>query len=232
MAARRYKGGPLDPNAPENVLQQTASHSWANGIAAVVSLIALAFSAYSLWETSLRQAELKVFVPPVIQFAAPYNNSNFEVVQIPVTLTNEGARTGTVLSLSLDVRNPRTGDVKSYYAAAFGMWSPDRSGNGGLPPFAPMSIAGNSSQTQTILFYTRGDEQKPNEHIRSAGSYEFELALDTAEETTAGGDQTAGADQKVRASFMRELKRFDARAFNTGTLPLYAPDWSTASSGG
>lgn len=226
MSAQRYTGGPLDPNAPENVLQQTASHSWANGIAAVVSLIALAFSAYSLWETSLKQAELKIFVPPVIQFSAPYNNSNFEAVQIPVTVTNEGARTGTVLSFNLDVRNPRTGETKSYYAAAFGMWSPDQARNGGLPPFAPMSIAGNSSEMRTVLFYTRGEDQKPNEHIRSTGGYDFELTLDTAEAATDDGAMT------VSARFTRELKRFDARAFNTGTLPLYASDWSTSTSDG
>jgi len=32
-------------------------------------------------------------------------------------------------------------------------------------------------------------------------------------------------------SFDRELRNYDARAFNTGTLPLYAQDWRSSVSG-
>jgi hypothetical protein len=58
------------------------------------SAIALLFSGYSLWDTSLKAADLRAFVPPVIQFPAPYHNSNFEVIAVPITLTNEGAPLG------------------------------------------------------------------------------------------------------------------------------------------
>lgn len=53
---------------------------------AAISAIALAFSAYSLWETSLKSSDLQIFVPPVIYYSSPYNNSNFEMIQIPVTI--------------------------------------------------------------------------------------------------------------------------------------------------
>lgn len=53
MTSGNYKGGPLDPNQPDNVVRDTASGRTSNRIAAIVSLVALAFSAYSLWETSL-----------------------------------------------------------------------------------------------------------------------------------------------------------------------------------
>jgi PIN domain nuclease of toxin-antitoxin system len=58
-------------------------------ISTVASTIAILFSAYSMWETSLKRAELKVFVPPVIRYASPLQNSNFEVFSIPVTIANE-----------------------------------------------------------------------------------------------------------------------------------------------
>jgi hypothetical protein len=52
-----------------------------------------------LWESSLRPADIHLYVPPVIQFAAPYQNSNFEMIAIPLTVANEGAQTGTLLSM-------------------------------------------------------------------------------------------------------------------------------------
>jgi hypothetical protein len=67
---------------------------WAS---ATVAAIALIISAYSLYETSIRRPRLRLFVPPVIQYSSPYNNSNFEVLGIPVTIANLGARSGTVL---------------------------------------------------------------------------------------------------------------------------------------
>jgi hypothetical protein len=186
--------------------------------AAVLSLIALGFSGYSLWETSLKAAEVQVFVPPVIQYAAPYQNSNFEVIAVPVTLSNEGARTATVLSMELAVTDPRTKATKLFYAADFGRWSMERTRTGAYEPFAPLSLAGRSSRTESVLFYTRGQEQQPNEIIRQPGEYQFKLTLDVAEDT-----------QKPSVTFDRSLLNYDARAFNEGTLPLYSADWQSAS---
>ena len=142
-------------------------------LAAILSLFALALSGYSLWETSLKQAEVQVFVPPVIQYAAPYQNSNFEVIAVPVTLTNEGARTATVLSMELAVTDPRTKQTKRFYAADFGRWTMERTRTGAYEPFAPLSLAGRSSRTESVLFYTRGDDQKPDQLIRRAGAVQF-----------------------------------------------------------
>jgi hypothetical protein len=61
-------------------------------LSAVISVLALVFSGYSLRDSSLKAPDLKVFVPPVIQFSAPYNNSSFEVIEVPVTLLNDGGR--------------------------------------------------------------------------------------------------------------------------------------------
>jgi len=186
--------------------------------AAVLSAVALAFSGYSLWETSLKEADVRVFVPPVIQFSAPYQNSNFEVIAVPVTLANEGARTATVLSMELAATDPRTGATKKFYAADLGRWTMERTRSGAYEPFAPLSLPGRSSRTEQVLFYTRGEDQKPNELIREVGAYGFTLSLDVAE-----------SEAKPSVNFERALLNYDARAFNEGTLPLYSADWRASS---
>ncbi|MCZ7593579.1 MAG: hypothetical protein M5U16_00680 [Hyphomicrobium sp.] len=187
-------------------------------LAAVLSAVALAFSGYSLWETSLKQADVRVFVPPVIQYAAPYQNSNFEVIAVPVTLANEGARTATVLAMELVATDARSKQTKRFYAADFGRWSMERTRAGAYEPFAPLSLAGRSSRTETVLFYTRGEDQKPDQLIREPGSYSFSLVLDVAE-----------SDKKPTVTFDRALLHYDARAFTEGTLPLYSGDWRASS---
>lgn len=186
--------------------------------AAVLSAIALVFSGYSLWETSLRQADVQIFVPPVIQYASPYQNSNFEVIAVPVTLTNEGARTATILSMQLAVTDPRTQQTKHFYAADFGRWTMERTRTGAYEPFAPLSLAGRSSRTEQVLFYTRGDDQKPDQLIEKVGPYHFELVFDVAE----------SAD-KPKVAFDRSLLFYDARAFQERTLPMYSADWQSSS---
>jgi hypothetical protein len=187
-------------------------------LAAVLSLFALLMSAYSLWETSLKQADVKIFVPPVIQYAAPYQNSNFEMIAVPVTLTNEGARTATVLSMELAVTDPRTKRTKRFYAADFGRWTMERTRTGAYEPFAPLSLAGRSSRTESVLFYTRGDDQKPAQLIEAVGPYNFELIFDVAESRS-----------KPTVKFDRSLFYYDARAFTERTLPMYSADWQSSS---
>ncbi len=200
-------------------------------IATFVALIALAFSAYSLWETSLKQPDVRIFVPPVIQFSAPYNNSNFEVIAIPVTFANEGARTGTVLSMELAVTDPRSSQTKLFYAADFGRWTMEKTRAQAYQPFAPLSLAGRTSRTETVLFYTRGDDQKPPQIIEKTGPYQFRLTLEQAVADDLGIVDRWLASGPVSVSFERELRFYDARAFNNGTLPLYANDWRSTQGG-
>lgn len=200
-------------------------------VATIVALIALLFSAYSLWETSLKQPDVRMFVPPVIQFSAPYNNSNFEMIAIPLTFANEGARTGTVLSMELAVIDPRTSQTKLFYAADFGRWTMEKTRAGAYQPFAPISLAGRTSRTETVLFYTRGDDQQPPQLIQATGPYQFKLTLEQAVADDLGVVDQWLATGPVSVSFERELRFYDARAFNNGTLPLYAKDWRSTQGG-
>jgi hypothetical protein len=86
----------------------------------IAAAVALVFSAYNLWQASLRPSDLRIFVPPVISYASPFQNSNFEAFAVPVTITNEGARTGTVLSMTLTVTDPVKNLSKRFYSADFG----------------------------------------------------------------------------------------------------------------
>src|SRR4051812_17176103 len=119
----------------------------------VGSAAALVVSAYSLYQTTLKRAAIQVFVSPVIRYASPYQNSNFEAFAVPVTLTNEGARSGIIMSMDLQVRAPERDVIKRFYSADIGQWSIEKNRTGDFRPFAPMVLAGRTSHTETILFH-------------------------------------------------------------------------------
>jgi hypothetical protein len=196
--------------------------------ATLLSAVAVIFSGYSLWDTSLKSAELQAFVPRVIYYASPYNNSNFEMISVPVTITNEGAQTGTVLQMDLAVTDPRTKQTKHFYAAEFGVWSMERTRTRSYTGFAPLSLAGRTSRTESVLFYTRGDDEKPEQLIREVGPYEFTLTLTEAE--NKNGLLGGGKKKPISVSFERVLPFYDARSFESGTIFMHAKDWQTASS--
>jgi len=193
--------------------KRSAATGW---VTTVFSAVALLFSAYSLWESRLKQSDLRVFVPAVIEYSSPYQNSNFEAIVIPVTISNEGARTGTVLSLELDVTDPKTNQTKRFYAANFGRWTMERTRNSDYQPFAPIALAGYTSRTETVQFYTRGEEEKPPQMIRQPQAYRFLLTLRDVANAQRG---------PTTVSFERELRDYDARVFNKGTLWLTPNDW-------
>ena len=181
MTKNTWTGGRLDPNAPDNVAQNAAqaaahpveagrahgSHSLSNWIAALVSLVALAFSAFSLWETSLKQPDLQFYLSPVVHYTR--DGDNAEVFALPVTISNQGARDGAVLSLDLRVKANNGGMERDFYSAytvdgsffvppgrydmnARSFERVDRP----KTPFAPISVPGRGTYTGTILFYNKG----------------------------------------------------------------------------
>jgi hypothetical protein len=214
----------------EAIAVDAGASSKGGRLAAIFSAVALALSVYSLWESSLKPADLRVFVPPVIQYSAPYQNSNFEMIAIPVTLANEGAQTGTVLSIELSVTDPRTHETKQFYSAEFGRWTMERTRSGAYQPFAPISLAGRTSRTESVLFYTRGEQEKPDQLIHEIGSYRFRLRLEEAISEDIGSFGWLWHRPLPTLNFERELHSYDARAFNSGTLPLYAKDWRSTTS--
>jgi hypothetical protein len=96
----------------------------------------------------------------------------------------------------------------------------ERTRSGAYQAFAPMALAGYSSRTETVQFYTRGEEEQPPQIIRETQPYRFTMTLrDVADDRRA----------PATISFERELRHYDARAFTNGTLWLFPKDWHTAS---
>jgi len=199
-------------------------------ITAVASALALLFSAYSLYETSVRKPDLRAFVPPVIRYSSPYNNSNFEVFEVPVTFLNLGARAGTVLSMDLEVENPRDKTRKLFYSAEFGRWTMDNANALNFRPFAPISLPGKASVSESVLFYARADE-KVEQLAHDKGRYRFKLTLNSVFPEDLGMLDRLWISKPSPVSFEMEMPEIDHRVFTQGTLPLHAPDWHVAEPG-
>ena len=131
-----------------------------NRLATLVSAFAFAFSAVSFYETVLKQPNLRVYVTDTLAYTRdPWGG--YEVVAVPLTIANSGARDGAVITLELDVKNVDTGKAETFTSA----YTADAQYFGGSDdvakrikrpklPFAPLSIAGRGAFAGVILFYS------------------------------------------------------------------------------
>ncbi len=103
--------------------------------------------------SALQGAELEVYVPPTIHYARD-GGGDTELFAIPITIANEGARSGTVISMELEVQNLKTNATKRYYSAFLG--EHPREATALNRQFAPLSIAGHAVFTETVRFYPVG----------------------------------------------------------------------------
>jgi hypothetical protein len=121
---------------------------WFSGVPTVVpilsSAVALGFSGYSFYETVLKQPELRFYPPPQVYM---YRRSDLDVFAVPVTVSNDGARRGTVLSFDLEVTHRETGKTMKFKNLEFGE-TPK-----GARLSTPMTVAGRNSSTEVVLFY-------------------------------------------------------------------------------
>jgi hypothetical protein len=223
--SKRARGDVLEMT--EDTMRKRRSTGDGGTITAVASALALLFSAYSLYETSVRRPDLRAFVPPVIRYSSPYNNSNFEVFEVPVTFLNLGARAGTVLSMDLEVENPRQKTKKLFYSADFGRWTMDNANHYNFRPFAPISLPGKASTSESVLFYARADETV--EQVGAdKGLYKFKLTLNTVFPEDLGVVDRFWLIKPAPVNFEMEMPEIDHRVFTQGTLPLHAPNWHVA----
>jgi hypothetical protein len=124
--------------------------------------VALVFSAYNLWETSLKQAHLSVYVTGVVTYTRDATDDylapagGFEVFAVPVTIANSGARDAAVLSLELDAKSPKSGMTARFdatYIVDATYFAVRREGERPKAPFTALVVAGRSAWAGTILFY-------------------------------------------------------------------------------
>jgi hypothetical protein len=152
-------------------------------VAAVVSGVALIASGISLWESTLKQPEIRLYVSENIHYTRdPYGS--YEVLAVPITIANGGARDGAVISLRLVVKNTTTGQTETFKSAFtadaqyFGSRD-DYAARLKRPklPFAPLSVAGRGAFTGTVLFYQA--EYTEKKLIEPMAKLEMTLAVVT-----------------------------------------------------
>lgn len=221
----RLFGARRAPHAANEAGHHGMLRTEGGALTAIASTVALLFSSYSVYETSVRRPDLRLFVPPTIQYASPYQNSNLEVFVVPVTVANVGARSGAVLALDLEVANPRTGEKKLFYAAEFGRWTMTNAEAGNFEHFAPLAIAGKASVTSSIIFYSRLEEKVMQIADGKKGEYRFRLSASVAEPEDLGPIDRLWAGPPAPVSFVMIMPEVDHRIFQNGTLMLYNADW-------
>jgi hypothetical protein len=182
-----------------------------NRLATLVSAFAFAFSAVSFYETVLKQPNLHVYVTDTLAYTRdPWGG--YEVVAVPLTIANSGARDGAVITLELDVKNVDTGKAETFTSA----YTADAQYFGGSDdvakrikrpklPFAPLSIAGRGAFAGVILFYAGEGSAKlvePNSKL--------ELTLRVL---------TRAADGWLEAIFLAKPARIALRAEVANFLP-------------
>jgi len=182
-----------------------------NRLATLVSAFAFAFSAVSFYETVLKQPNLRVYVTDTLAYTRdPWGG--YEVVAVPLTIANSGARDGAVITLELDVKNVDSGKAETFTSA----YTADAQYFGGSDdvakrikrpklPFAPLSIPGRGAFAGVILFYSGEGSAKlvePNSKL--------ELTLRVL---------TRAADGWLEAMFLTKPARIELQAQVANFLP-------------
>jgi hypothetical protein len=197
-----------------------------NRVATLVSAFAFAFSGVSFYETVMKQPRLTAFVPPVMFYARGDGGSS-EIFAVPVTISNDGARAGTVLTLELTVTEPISKRSRRHYSAFFG--EPPTQAQKDLPSraFAPLSIQGRGTFSDTIRFLPIGDTVPFT--VQAPGDYTFELALITPEPPNPGWLDWLWRSHVTPLTFERTLPYISQQAlgFRGTSIPMRETRWST-----
>lgn len=151
---------------------QMAAEATGHGIGgkamAIVSAFALIFSAISLYETVLKQPQLTLYLGETISYTVdPWGTH--DVLVVPLTIANSGARDGSVITLRMTVTKVADGNSEvfssAYFADATWFGTPDNVETGVRRPklsFAPLAVSGRSAYSGTLLFYPKSPRPPVN----------------------------------------------------------------------
>jgi hypothetical protein len=206
----------------------TVEHAAASGhggaLATALSAVAIFFSGLSYYDSSLKGADLTVYVPPMVHYA----RDGADVFNVPITIANDGAQSGTVLSLTLDVENLKAGAERKH-VLFHGIFLGDypRDDKTPLRSFAPISVPGHGSVTETVRFYNMG-EMLPM-LVTDKGDFRFTLTVNTAKGSGGFLGEMMHTDVKP-LTFDLNLPYFAVQriAFQNGTIAMYNKDWNPA----
>jgi hypothetical protein len=140
-------------------------------LAFLISILSLAFAAWSLFETALRQPIFNAYTGPFWQYGRGADTDD-EILIVPMTFANNGARPGAVLSLELTVEKSGQGR-REFVASAVVSGERDRA------LFAPVSVPGRTAYTASVIFTPRAGGMPVKSVIDAAGSYTARLTVCT-----------------------------------------------------
>ncbi|HVY42259.1 MAG TPA: hypothetical protein VG966_04465 [Hyphomicrobiaceae bacterium] len=220
------------PPSPDDAAGASIAEGGAHGslLATIFSAMALGFSGFSFYMSALQGPELEVYVPPTIHYARD-GGGDVELFAIPVTIVNDGARTGTVLSIELEVESAKSKKSKRYYSAFLG--EHPRNSDALNRQFAPLSIPGRGVFTETVRFYPAGNPLP--KLIDEEGEFLFRLKLNTATPAEPSLlDRLAGRTEPAPVSFQMTLPWISEQQLDMrrATIAMHAKDWKpTAATG-
>lgn len=146
--------------------RRESSGGFSAALATLVSVIALAFSGYSFYETVIKEASLRFYPPPLVTM---YREGYRDVFAIPITISNDGAQRGTILSFDLEVTHRGTGEKMAFQNLFYGASPKDDA----KKMFVPITIAGRSSYTGVVLFHAL----KTGSFVETTGGVELPLTF-------------------------------------------------------
>src|SRR5262245_34066114 len=114
IASQEYRSGRRRVRAGKEAPGLQAVATLPRALAAT----ALALSLYKLGKLA-QACPHSCLRAPIHSLRGPYQNSNFEMIAIPVAIANERARTATLLSMELAATDPRVNETEHFYGADF-----------------------------------------------------------------------------------------------------------------
>ena len=221
---------PAFGSADATAVQVAESAGHGGLLATAFSAMALGFSGFSFYMSALQAPDLAVYLPPTIHYARD-GGGDIELFAIPLTIANDGARSGTVLSVELEVEKIKDRQAKRYYSAFLG--EHPRNADAPNRQFAPLSIPGRAVFTETIRFYPAGNPLP--KLLDEEGEYTFRLKLNTAtpaEPTLL--DRIAGRTAPDPIVFQMTLPWISEQqlGFRRATIAMHAKDWKPTVSAG
>lgn len=214
----------------QQAIEHATSHSPARGssgaIATALSAVALFFSGLSYYDSTLASAHLTVYVPPTVHYA----RDGVDVFNVPITIANDGAQNGTVLSMDLQVDNlDPAAERKTMTFRSMFLGDYPRDDKQPLRSFAPLSVPGHGTVTETVRFYNMGEAMPLL--VTDKGSFRFTLSLNVAK-SDGGLINGLMRTEPKPLTFELDLPYFATQriAFQNGTITLFNRDWQPATS--
>jgi hypothetical protein len=227
VAQARKERGSDEAGPVRSAVEVVRQGSRAGWLSTAFSAVAVAASCVSVYVSTLQGAQLEVYLPPTFIYAMDGEGENFTM---PISLANGGARSGTVISMELEVHNEKTNATQRFYSAYLGE-HPKMQTSANVRQFTPMTILGQSVRSETVRFYpvANVDTRDTKARIVSGeGDYTFRLRIGTATPPEPSLlDRLQGRTQPAPISVQMSLPVLDYR----GLMQLRSKDWMAAAGG-